>query len=106
MHRIRRPVQILMIVQSLRKLGAGDAPNGNVSAGIGSSNTLDGSPFLILKDLSGGLWDQNPKNYQYLGERFPGQCLYFDFYLENDRSYGLPYHPTSRFPTAPTALLL
>lgn len=69
------------------------APNGNVSVGVGTANTFDGSQFLILKDLSGGSWYQNWKDYQYLGKRFLGQCLYFDFYIENDSGYGMPYHP-------------
>ncbi|GAA4166785.1 hypothetical protein GCM10022217_41130 [Chryseobacterium ginsenosidimutans] len=69
------------------------APNGNVSVGVGSPNALDGSQYLILKDLSGGSWYQNWKDYQYLGKFFLGQCIYFDFYLENDSGYGMPYHP-------------
>ncbi|WP_294296087.1 T9SS type A sorting domain-containing protein [uncultured Chryseobacterium sp.] len=69
------------------------APNGNVSVGIGSPNALDGSPYLIIKDKSGGSWYQNEKDYQYLGKHFLGQCIYFDFYLENDSGYGMPYHP-------------
>lgn len=68
-------------------------PNGNVSVGVGSANALDGSQFLVLKDLSGGSWYQNAKDYQYLGKKFLGQCIYFDFFLENDSNYGMPYHP-------------
>jgi hypothetical protein len=68
-------------------------PNGNVSAGFGSANALDGSQFLILKDLSGGSWYENHSDYQSLGKRFLGQCIYFDFYIENDSGLGQPYHP-------------
>ncbi|MCJ8154869.1 T9SS type A sorting domain-containing protein [Chryseobacterium sp. SSA4.19] len=68
-------------------------PNGNVSVGVGSANALDGSQFLIIKDKSGGSWYENWKDYQYLGKNFLGQCIYFDFYLENDSGYGMPYHP-------------
>lgn len=68
-------------------------PNGNVSVGVDSPNPLDGSQFLVIKDKSGGSWYQNWKDYQNLGKYFLGQCIYFDFYLENDSGYGLPYHP-------------
>jgi hypothetical protein len=68
-------------------------PNGNVSVGLGSPNALDGSQFLIIKDQSGGSWYQNWKDYLDLGKNFLGQCIYFDFYLENDSGYGMPYHP-------------
>ncbi|WP_294287273.1 T9SS type A sorting domain-containing protein [uncultured Chryseobacterium sp.] len=73
--------------------GPAPAPNGNVGVGIGSPNALDGSPYLILRDKSGSSWYQNTKDYQYLGKQFLGQCIYFDFYLENDSNYGMPYHP-------------
>lgn len=68
-------------------------PNGNVIVGVGSPNALDGSQFLIIKDKSGGSWYENWKDYQNLGKNFLGQCIYFDFYLENDSGYGMPYHP-------------
>jgi len=68
-------------------------PNDNVSVGFGTANTFDGSQFLILQDQSGGSWYENNKDYRNLGERFRGQCLYFDFYIENDSGYGMPYHP-------------
>lgn len=68
-------------------------PNGNVSVGFGSANPLDGSQYLILKDLSGGSWYENHTDYQSLGKRFLGQCIYFDFYIENDSGLGTPYHP-------------
>lgn len=71
-------------------------PNGNVNVSFGSANTLDGSQFLRLGDLSGGSWYQNSVDYQKLGQRFSGQCLYFDFYLQNDGGYGSPIHPSIR----------
>lgn len=68
-------------------------PNGNVSVGFGTANPLDGSQYLILKDQSGGSWYQNTTDFQKLGDKYLGYCLYFDFYLENDSGYGMPYHP-------------
>ncbi len=68
-------------------------PNGMVGVSFGSPNSLDGSQYLILDDLSGSSWYINEKDYRYLGERFPGQCLYFDFYLKNDGGLGTPIHP-------------
>ncbi|GAA5100830.1 hypothetical protein GCM10023210_39730 [Chryseobacterium ginsengisoli] len=68
-------------------------PNGMVGVNFGSPNSLDGSQYLILNDLSGSSWYINDKDYMYLGERFQGQCLYFDFYLEKDGGYGAPIHP-------------
>ena len=70
------------------------APNGNVSVGFGSPNALDGTQYLIIKDKSGSSWYENTKEYHKLGKRFLGQCIYFDFYLENDSNYGLPYYPS------------
>lgn len=69
------------------------APNGNVSIGFGSPNPLDGTQYLILKDLSGGSWYQNDTDFKSLGKEHLGQCLYFDFYIENDSGYNQPYHP-------------
>ncbi|MCW3161111.1 T9SS type A sorting domain-containing protein [Chryseobacterium oryctis] len=68
-------------------------PNGNVSVGFGSPNALDGTQYLILKDLSGSSWYENNNDFKNIGEKFRGQCLYFDFYIENDSGFGAPYHP-------------
>lgn len=69
-------------------------PNGNVGVSAGTPNTLDGSQYIILDDKSGGSWYINPSDFKNLGQRFSGQCLYFDFYLERDGGYGAPIHPT------------
>lgn len=69
-------------------------PNGNVGFSTGNPNTLDGSQYIILDDKSGGSWYINPSDFKNLGQRFLGQCLYFDFYLERDGGYGAPIHPT------------
>lgn len=69
-------------------------PNGNVGVSAGTPNTLDGSQYIILDDKSGGSWYINPSDFKNLGQRFLGQCLYFDFYLEKDGGYGAPIHPT------------
>jgi len=71
-----------------------DPVNDNISYSSGSPNALDGSQYLILNDLSGGSWFINPTDFKNIGQRFLGQCLYFDFYLEKDGNYGLPIHPT------------
>jgi hypothetical protein len=71
-----------------------DPVNDNVSYSSGSPNTMDGSQYLILNDLSGGSWFINPTDFKNIGQRFMGQCLYFDFYLEKDGNYGQPIHPT------------
>ncbi|MBV8324935.1 T9SS type A sorting domain-containing protein [Chryseobacterium sp.] len=68
-------------------------PNGNVSVGFGAPNVFDGSQYLILKDRSGGSWYENSVDFRSLGKKFMGQCIYFDFYLENDSGYGAPFHP-------------
>lgn len=68
-------------------------PNGMVNASFGNPNSLDGSQYLILSDLSGSSWYVNDQDYKFLGERFAGQCLYFDFYLKSDGGYGAPVHP-------------
>lgn len=69
-------------------------PNGNVAFSAGSPNSLDGSQYIILDDKSGGSWYINPSDFKNLGQRFLGQCLYFDFYLEKDGGFGAPIHPT------------
>lgn len=71
-----------------------DPVNSAVSSSVGSPNTLDGSQYLILDDLSGGSWFVNTTDYKNLGQRFLGQCLYFDFYLEKDGGFNAPIHPT------------
>lgn len=70
-----------------------DPVNNAVNYSLGSPNTLDGSQYLILDDLSGGSWFINT-DYKNLGQRFLGQCLYFDFYLEKDGGLNAPVHPT------------
>ncbi|WP_157676760.1 T9SS type A sorting domain-containing protein [Chryseobacterium sp. T16E-39] len=69
-------------------------PNGNVNYSAGSPNALDGSQYIILDDLSGGSWFINSTDYKNIGQRFSGQCLYFDFYLEKDGGLNAPVHPT------------
>lgn len=69
-------------------------PNGQVGVSSGSPNPLDGTQYIILDDKSGGSWYINPSDFKSLGQRFLGQCLYFDFYLEKDGGYGAPIHPT------------
>lgn len=70
------------------------APNDNVNISFGSPNSLDGTQYLVMKDESGGSWYQNTVDYRYLGERFPGQCLCFDYYLGHDGGFGSPIHPS------------
>lgn len=72
----------------------GPSPNDRVAASLGSPNTLDGSQYVILKDLSGGSWFSNLVDFKNIGQRFVGQCLYFDFYLVEDGGYNRPIHPT------------
>lgn len=71
-------------------------PNGNVTVSSGSPNTLDGSQFLKLVDDSGGSLLINTIDFKNLGQRFQGQCLFFDFYLENDGTFNgsPPIHPS------------
>ncbi|WP_345987955.1 T9SS type A sorting domain-containing protein [Chryseobacterium sp. Chry.R1] len=71
-----------------------DPVNNAVNYNLGSPNTLDGSQYLILDDLSGGSWFINPVDYKNIGQKFLGQCLYFDFYLEKDGGFNAPLHPT------------
>lgn len=71
-----------------------DPVNNAVNYSLGNPNTLDGSQYLILDDLSGGSWYINDTDYKNLGQRFLGQCLYFDFYLEKDGGFNAPLHPT------------
>ncbi|MBK1896987.1 T9SS type A sorting domain-containing protein [Chryseobacterium paridis] len=71
-----------------------DPVNNAVNYNLGSPNALDGSQYLILDDLSGGSWFINPVDYKNIGQRFLGQCLYFDFYLEKDGGFNAPLHPT------------
>ncbi|MBT2622204.1 MULTISPECIES: T9SS type A sorting domain-containing protein [Chryseobacterium] len=68
-------------------------PNGNVLASSGSPNTFDNSQYLALEDQSGGSFFINTTDFKNLGQRFLGQCLYFDFYLEKDGNFGAPIHP-------------
>lgn len=70
------------------------SPNDNVNISFGSPNSLDGTQYLVMKDESGGSWYQNTVDYRYLGERFPGQCLCFDYYLGHDGGFGSPIHPS------------
>lgn len=70
-------------------------PNGNVTISSGTPNTLDGSQFLKLIDDSGGSRLVNTIDFKNLGQQFPGKCLFFDFYLENDGTFNgsPPIHP-------------
>lgn len=70
-------------------------PDGNVTVSSGSPNTLDGSQYIKLLDDSGSSQFINTIDFKNLGQRFPGQCLFFDFYLENDGYFNgsPPIHP-------------
>ncbi|SHG88271.1 T9SS type A sorting domain-containing protein [Chryseobacterium sp. OV279] len=67
--------------------------NSNLTVQYGSPNTFDGSQYLSLTDKSGGSWYENTTDYKSLGKRFLGQCLYFDFYLQNSGGSTAPHHP-------------
>jgi hypothetical protein len=60
-----------------------------------NTNPLDGTTCVTLKDGPYGSWYRNSTDYNNLGQRFPRQCLCFDYFLINDGAHGSPtYYPT------------
>lgn len=74
--------------------GPAPYPNGNVIVGSGSPNALDGTQYLTLTDDSGSSWFQNTVDYHNIGEIYYGQCLCFDFYLENSGGFSGMVYPS------------
>ena len=77
-------------------------PVGGVNYQISGSldlNTFDNTRFLRLSDKENASDFVNSVDYKNLGKRFLGQCLYFDYYVEDDAGgpdgmlSGTPVHP-------------
>lgn len=50
----------------------------------GNNDSFDGSQCVKLGDDAGPSWFKNKTDFTYLGERFRGKCLCFDYRLIND----------------------
>jgi hypothetical protein len=62
-----------------------------------NTNPWNGSTCVTLSDGPEGSLYSNSVDYKNLGQRFPGKCLCFDYFLIDDGDdYGLtlPYYPT------------
>jgi hypothetical protein len=60
-----------------------------------NTNPLDGSTCVTLKDGPYGSIYSNIIDFKNIGQRFPGKCLCFDYYLINDGASGSPlFYPT------------
>ncbi|WP_222165206.1 T9SS type A sorting domain-containing protein [Edaphocola aurantiacus] len=64
-----------------------------VTASFGDTNPLDGTTCVRLRDLPGYSRYTNSVDFTNIGQKFPGQCICFDFFLLDDGGYGGVYHP-------------
>ncbi|MES2132508.1 MAG: T9SS type A sorting domain-containing protein [Bacteroidota bacterium] len=65
------------------------------SASYTGLNPLDGSQCVILSDQSGASYFSNNIDYNNLGQRYPNQCLCFDYFLQDDGDPGtISFNPT------------